>query len=110
MRPVTYIYLYNEDEKFFGNGPCSLLRAIEEKGSLRAAAKSLNISYSKAMKIIHRAEKVLNFSLTEKSIGGKGGGGSYLTSEAKDFLEKYEKFREECYESNSRIYNEIFSK
>ena len=34
----------------------------------------MNMSYSKAFSIINRAEKVLGFPLTEKSIGGKGGG------------------------------------
>lgn len=110
MRVVTNIYLYEGDEKFFGNGPYSLLKAIEKEGSLRAAAKAMNLSYSKAINMIHKAEEILDFPLTEKSIGGKGGGGSKLTPEAKEFLKKYEGFREACNEANSRIYNQYFSK
>lgn len=110
MKSVTSIYLYENGEKFFGEGPCRLLHGIERKGSLRAAAMEMNMSYSKAFSIINRAEKVLGFPLTEKSIGGKGGGGSRLTEEAKVFLKKYEAYREACYEANSRIYSEYFSK
>ena len=110
MKAVTSIYLYENEEKFFGEGPCRLLRGIERTGSLRAAAMEMNMSYSKATTLMNRAEKALNFPLTEKKIGGKGGGGSQLTPEAREFLKRYEKYREACYEANSRIYHEIFSK
>ena len=86
-----------------------MLHGIETYGSLRAAAMQMNLSYSKATAMIHRAEKALGFSLTEKTIGGKGGGGSRLTCEAKAFLKKYEEYREACYETNRRLYREIFS-
>ena len=109
MRAVTNVFLYNDDEKFFGEGPCRLLHGVETYGSLRAAAIQMNLSYSKATAMIHRAEKALGFPLTEKTIGGKGGGGSRLTKEAKAFLEKYEAYREACHETNHRLYCEIFS-
>jgi molybdate transport system regulatory protein len=109
MRAVTNVFLYHEDEKFFGEGPCRLLHGVETYGSLRAAAMQMNLSYSKATAILNRAEKALGFPLTEKTIGGKGGGGSRLTAEAKAFLKKYEEYREACYETNRRLYCEIFS-
>lgn len=110
MKSVINVYLYEDGEKFFGEGPCRLLKGIERTGSLRAAAMEMNMSYSKATIILNRAEKALKFPLTEKTIGGKGGGGSQLTPEAKEFLKRYEKYREACNEANSRIYHEIFSK
>ena len=110
MKSVINVYLYEDGEKFFGEGPRRLLYGIERTGSLRAAAMEMNMSYSKATSLINRAEKALQFPLTEKKIGGKGGGGSQLTPEAKEFLERYEKYREACHEANSRIYHEIFSK
>lgn len=110
MRPVTNVFIYEGNEKFFGEGPCRLLKGIERTGSLRAAAMEMDMSYSKATSILSRAEKALKFPLTQKTIGGKGGGGSQLTPEAREFLKRYEKYREACYEANSRIYHEIFSK
>ena len=59
--------------------------------------------------MVNRAEEALGFSLTEKQIGGKGGGGSVLTPEAIAFLEKYEAYREACYEANRKLYLEFFS-
>ena len=109
MRAATSIYLFKEDVRFFGEGPCRLLRGIQECGSLRAAASKMNLSYSKAIAMVNRAEEVLGFPLTEKQIGGKGGGGSVLTPEAISFLEKYEAYREACYEANRKLYMEFFS-
>ena len=109
MRAATSIYLFKDDVRFFGGGPCRLLRGIQECGSLRAAASKMNLSYSKAIAMVNRAEEVLGFPLTEKQIGGKGGGGSVLTPEAISFLEKYEAYREACYEANRKLYMEFFS-
>ena len=57
MKPVTRIQLYNENgEKFFGEGPCRLLRLVEETGSLRCAAATMEMAYSKALKLVKQAE------------------------------------------------------
>ena len=41
MQPNIRVMLFDEDgERFFGEGPCRLLHAIEQTGSLRAAAQS----------------------------------------------------------------------
>ena len=54
MKAVTKITFYDEqDEKFFGEGPCRLLHAIEAEGSLRAAASSMGLAYSKALPSMH---------------------------------------------------------
>ena len=68
----------------------------------------MELSYSKAIAMIHRAEDVLGFPLTDKAIGGKGGGGSQLTEEARIFIRKYEEYKEACDEANRRLFREIF--
>ena len=58
MRAATKITFYDDEgQKFFGEGPCQLLRGIEETGSLRAAALSMEMAYSKAMRLLKNAEK-----------------------------------------------------
>lgn len=110
MYPEIRVYLYDENhQKIFGEGPCALLHAIEATGSLKSAALSMNMAYTKALSILRRAESVLDFPLTHRSIGGKGGGGSTLTPEAKEFLKKYETYRDACRAYNRQIYHEIFS-
>ncbi len=58
MRPVIRVYLYDENgERFFGEGPLRLLHAVEETGSLRSAAQSMEMAYTKALHLLRRAEK-----------------------------------------------------
>ena len=105
------VFLCGDDHlRFFGEGPCRLLHLIEETGSLRAAAISMGMAYTKALAIMKRAEKNLGFPLTARRIGGKGGGGSALTAEAKEFLHDYETYRDACVQSSRELYSQIFSK
>lgn len=109
MRAITRIvFLDDEGEKFFGEGPCRLLHAIEETGSLNAAAQSMGMAYTKALKLINNAEKALGFKLTVRAVGGKSGGGSTLTEEGREWMERYEGYRDACLRENSRLYNEYF--
>lgn len=109
MKPVTKIQFFDENgEKFFGEGPCRLLRLVEETGSLRSAAASMGMAYSKALKLIKQAEKALGFPLTQRSAGGRDGGGSTLTPEGRDFLHKYEAYRDACVQANRALYAQYF--
>lgn len=109
MKAVTKIFLYDRDgEKFFGEGPARLLHGIEETGSLRAAAISMNMAYTKALKLLKNAESALGFPLTARTAGGKSGGGSQLTPEGKVWLMQYEKYREACIESNRKLMRKFF--
>lgn len=109
MRAATKITFFDENgEKFFGEGPARLLRGIEEKGSLRAAALSMEMAYTKALTIINNAETVLGFPLVIRITGGKSGGGSRLTEEGKEWLERYEAYRDACIQANSKLYLEFF--
>lgn len=109
MKAVTRIlFLDEEGNKFFGEGPCRLLRGVEEFGSLRGAASSLGMAYTKALKLLKNAEAAMGFPLTMRCVGGKDGGGSQLTPEGKEWLEKYEAYRDACIQANSRLYREFF--
>ena len=111
MKSDIRVFLCDDDNlRFFGEGPCRLLHLIEETGSLRAAAISMGMAYTKALPIMKRAEKNLGFSLTARTIGGKGGGGSVLTPEAKEFLHDYETWRNACIQSSRDLYTQVLSK
>ena len=99
----------DEGEKFFGEGPYRLMLLIEETGSLRAAAMKMDMAYTKALKIMNRAEEVLGFELTVKKTGGRAGGGSKLTPQGKEWVERYGKYREACIAANRKLYLEFFS-
>lgn len=109
MKPVTKIQFFDENgEKFFGEGPCCLLEKVEETGSLRCAAASMEMAYSKALKLVKQAEKALGFPLTQRSVGGRDGGGSSLTPEGRAFLMQYEAYRDACLQANRELYAQYF--
>lgn len=109
MRPVTKITFTDENGiKYFGEGPCRLLRYVEKTGSLRSAAMEMEMAYSKASKILKQAETSLGFPLTRRSTGGKDGGGSILTPEGKQWLRQYEAYRDACVKSNQALYRQFF--
>lgn len=111
MKALTRIIFVNEsNEKFFGEGPYRLLRGIEKTGSLRATAIEMGMSYTKALKLIEHAEKELGFPFTTRTVGGKSGGGSVLTPEGKEWLSRYEAYRNACLEENKRLYDEFYGK
>ena len=67
------IHLFKND-KCFGPGICSLLEEVDKCGSLRKAAIDMNMSYSKAWKIVKQCEENLGFKLLISTTGGKSGG------------------------------------
>ena len=109
MKPVTKITFTDDDGiKFFGEGPCRLLRCVEKTGSLRAAALEMEMAYSKASKLLKQAENSLGFPLTTRNAGGKDGGGSRLTPEGKRWLQQYEAYRDACVKSNQALFRQFF--
>lgn len=66
-------------ERFFGPGVCELLECIRETGSIQAAAAQMEMSYTKAWRILNRAEREMGVSLITRVSGGKKGGSSTLT-------------------------------
>ena len=105
---VRIIFLDENGEKFFGEGPCRLLHAVEKTGSLRAAAQSMGMAYTKALKLVRHAEAALGFPLTTRTAGGRDGGGSSLTPEGKEWLQHYEAYRDACAEAGRRLYLDFF--
>ena len=69
-----------------------LLRAVDEAGSLNAAAEELGRSYSRAHKRLTELEGELG-PLVERERGGAGGGGSALTAGARDLLARFGRVR-----------------
>lgn len=71
------------EERFFGPGVCELLEGIRETGSIQAAAARMEMSYTKAWRILKRAEEEMGLNLITRVTGGKKGGSSTLTEAGK---------------------------
>ena len=65
------------EEKCYGPGVHRLLGAVAQNHSLRAAAASMNMAYSKAWSIVRAAEQGFGCKLLRSTIGGSGGGAAY---------------------------------
>lgn len=98
----------NQNKKIFGTGPVILLKKIDDLGSLNKAAMEMNMSYSKALSIIKTAEKEMSIVLLIRHVGGRDGGGSIITEEAKELIKKYDELNRRAGEAIKSIYNEIF--
>ncbi len=110
MRPDLRAYLLDDDgRRVFGPGPVALLERVGELGSLRAAAISMGMAYTKATRLVHEAERVLGFPLTERTVGGQGGGGSRLTPRAEDVIARYRAFERESRRALASAYATCFS-
>ena len=97
------------DKKAFGPGIARLMELTEEYHSLNKAAAAMGMAYSKAWKILKGAEKEWGLSLTDRETGGRDGGGSTLTPEAREILEHYEAFMAETRQSAGEIFERHFS-
>jgi len=87
------VRLYTDDhERCFGPGIATLLDRVQEHRSLRSAAASMGMAYSKAWRIIRTAEEVFGCKMLDSTIGGKGGGGAHLTPEALRLLQAYREY------------------
>lgn len=97
------------DAKCFGPGVAQLLHAVQQLHSLRAAALSMDMAYSKAWMIIKNSEKALGFSLLDSTTGGKGGGGAALTPEGARLLRAYDTFCSRLHDAADELFQEEFA-
>ena len=79
-----------------GIGVLWLLEQVETAGSLRAAAATLGISYSKAYGMVKNLEDQLGLPVVERKRGGATHEGSTLTEFGHKFLELYDAFQAEA--------------
>ena len=97
------------DRKCFGPGVAELLRRVRELHSLRAAAMSMSMAYSKAWTVVRNAENGLGFHLLTSTAGGKHGGGAELTDEARRMLRAYDDYCEKLRSYGEQLFEETFA-
>jgi molybdate transport system regulatory protein len=106
---IAYKIWIEHDGKVFGDGPYKLLKGVEKTASLRKAAGDMGMAYSKAWKLIRSIEQKLGVPLLDRKVGGKSGGRSQLTPEAKKLMLCYGPFREDVRKAMERIYKKHFA-
>lgn len=106
---VTLRLLDTEGQRRFGPGVAALLERVREKRSLRAAAGSMGMAYSKAWRIVRSAEDAFGYKLLESTIGGRHGGGAVLTEEAEALLAAYQAFRVDVERYSQERFQALFA-
>jgi molybdate transport system regulatory protein len=104
--PKTNIWLEVDGKVAFSRWRAQLLLAVDRTGSISGAAKEMDIQYRLAWQRINEMEKRLGVSLVEPRVGGRGGGGSELTSLAFQLIERFDKMAQTvdlCTIEQSRI-------
>ncbi|MFC4358077.1 TOBE domain-containing protein [Halobium salinum] len=76
----------------FDTSDVALLRAVDDAGSVSAAAETLGRSRSRALRRLETLEEVFG-PLVERRRGGADGGGSRLTEEARALVARFERLR-----------------
>ena len=112
LRPRVRLTIHGS-ERFFGPGICELLEKIDETGSIRAAAAQMEMSYTKAWRILNRAEQEMHVSLVVRVNGGKNGGRSDLTGEGRAAVLAFREMEEVLTRESEVLleqYLEIFQK
>ncbi len=72
-----------------GPGPLRLLEKIKELKSINKAAKSMNLSYVKALHMLNRLEQNLDHKILIRKRGGNDRGGTELTAYAEKYITQY---------------------
>jgi len=88
----------------------TLLQIIKEKGSLKAAADEMKISYRKAWGDLKKAESLLGYDLIIRQRGGKSGGQSHLSEKAIKLLEAYNVLHTRMDDAVEQAYEEFKNK
>lgn len=91
-KKITYeiksrVWICSDEGTFLGEGRANLLLKIDEYGSISQAAKSMKMSYKKAWELVNSMNAQSNSPLVDRSVGGKGGGGTILTPKGKEVVQ-----------------------
>ena len=72
-----------------GPGKANLLLAIEQTGSISAAARKMGMSYRRAWLLVDAMNRCFLEPVVETATGGQGGGGAQVTDFGRKALQRY---------------------
>lgn len=88
-RRVLRVGIPRGDAYPMGPGKAALLEAIEQTGSISAAARILNLSYRKAWTLVDTMNRHFREPLVSATTGGAQGGGAVVTEAGREALHRY---------------------
>jgi molybdate transport system regulatory protein len=109
MIPKHNLWLERQGEVLLSVWRVKLLETIEEMGSITSAAAAMGVPYRRAWQRLQEMEERLGFSLVTTEVGGVGGGGTKLTLEAKDLIQRFHHFADGLEDEIQERYENAFS-
>ncbi len=103
------VWLEHNGQPFLGDGRYRLLCAVNQSGSINAAARELGISYRKAWSQLQAMEESAPFPLLERRIGGKAGGATSLTAAALELLQGFRQLRAQVNKDADSCFAKVFA-
>jgi molybdate transport system regulatory protein len=94
----TKVWLEKDGRLFMGWGRATLLRRIDEFGSISAAARSMKLAYRNAWLWVEAMNRLSGKPLVEKATGGARGGYARLTDEGRRIVREYLDSRAQVHE------------
>lgn len=83
------VRLISRGERAFGPGKADLLEHIAAEGSISKAAKAMDMSYSRAWRLVDTMNAYFRKPLVESTAGGRRGGGAIVTPLGEEVLRLY---------------------
>ena len=108
MQPKSNLWVEKDGQVVLSKWRVNLLRAIDQTGSISAAAQVMKVSYHRAWEKLHEMQTRLGVALVETQTGGMHGGGARLTAEARDYVARFEKFSQGIDDIVARHFAESF--
>lgn len=91
---------------FFGPGTRELLERIEKTSSLRQATKDMNLSYTKALRMLRDMRNELGFEVVHSEKGGQAYGKTILTDKGSLVLKAYKEIDEKVTDYAQKLLDE----
>ncbi|WP_300459124.1 LysR family transcriptional regulator [Desulfobacula sp.] len=95
-------------ETLFGEGQLKILEAIENYGSISAAAKSMRMGYRSMWGRLKKIEQRMGKPLLIRQKGGVSGGQSILTPEAKVMVHRFKQLQVRLNDVSGKIFKDIY--
>jgi molybdate transport system regulatory protein len=96
--PRAKVWLEVDGRYVFGHGVSEILKAVEQTGSIKAAAKQLAKSYRYVWSKIKDTERSLGAPLVHTQVGGGDSRRSGLTPLASDLIRDFDALRDRVFE------------
>jgi molybdate transport system regulatory protein len=106
--PRTNLWLERDGHVVLSRWRADLLAAIEETGSISAAAERMHVEYRCAWDKIDEMERGLDTRLVERWTGGPAGGGARLTPEGRNYVARFKHLAEGIDELVAERFSEAF--